>query len=162
VETLELNGNNVNEEVVIDFATALANNASLKKLRICGREITDKISCAFDSVLDVSCVESTYLSNHTLHTLEIENWLNGIDRMVVPGDLVRLLQMNTHEDKVAVARQKIIAHHFSGDNMDIQAFSAMDVPILPHAIEWIGKDLIDFLLLYHVTRGIPAMFEKNT
>jgi hypothetical protein len=37
----------------------------------------------------------------------------------------------------------------------------MTVPILPHAIEWIGKDLAGFLLMYHVTRGIPMLFEKK-
>jgi hypothetical protein len=162
VKTLEFDGNNLNEEVVIDFATALANNSSLSKLRICGSEIKDRIWGAFDRVLDVSCVESTYLSNHILHTLEIENWVNGMHQMVVPEQLARVLQMNTNEDKVAVARQKIIAYHFSGDNVDIQAFAAMAVPILPNAIEWIGRDSVDFSLMYHVTRVIPALFERNT
>jgi hypothetical protein len=158
VETLDLNGSKLNEEVVIDFATALAGNSSLSKLQICGREITDRIWGAFDHILDASCIESTYLSNHTLHTLEIDCW----HRMVVPEELDRVLKMNTNEDKVAVARRKIITYHFSGDIVDIQAFSAMTVPKLPHAIEWIGRDSVDFSLMYHVTRGIPALFERNT
>ena len=162
VKTLKLDGNNLNEEVFIDFATALANNTSLSKLRICGSVITEKIWCAFDHVFDVSCVESTYISNHTLQTIEIENWVNGVHPLVVPEELSRVLKMNTIDDKVAVARQKIIALHFSGINVDIQAFAAMAVPILPDAIEWIGRDSVGFSLMYHVTRAIPALFEKNT
>jgi hypothetical protein len=50
----------------------------------------------------------------------------------------------------------------SCDVVDIQAFSAMTVPKLPHAIEWIGRDSVDFSLMYHVTRGIPGLFERNT
>ena len=164
VKTLEVGGANFNEEVVTDFATALVNNSSLSKLRIEGREYTDSIWGAFSRVLDVSCVRSTYLSNHTLHTLEIGDRWHNSPLMVVPEDLARVLQMNTNEneDKVALARQRIFAYHFSGDNMDIQEFSAMAVPILPHAIEWIGRDLDGFPLMYHVMRGIPALFDRNT
>lgn len=32
--------------------------------------------------------------------------------MMVPENLVRLLHMNTNEDKVILAREKIIAYHF--------------------------------------------------
>jgi Ran GTPase-activating protein (RanGAP) involved in mRNA processing and transport len=158
VKTLDLEENNLNEDVVIGFATALARNSSLSKLRICDREITDRIWGAFDYIIDDSCVESTYFSNHTLHILEIEKLGGGI----IPEELSRVLQMNSNEDKVAVARRKIIAYHFSGDFVDIQAFVAMAVPKLPHAIEWIGRDSVDLSLMYLVTRGIPELFERNT
>ena len=66
VETLDLGGNHFNDEAIISFATMLANNTSLSKLKIVGRQISDWISVAFSRDLcDCSCVQSTYLSNHT-------------------------------------------------------------------------------------------------
>jgi hypothetical protein len=37
----------------------------------------------------------------------------------------------------------------------------MAVPSLSTAIKWIDRDLAGFLLMYHVTRGIPALFEDQ-
>ena len=158
VKTLDIGGSNFNDEAIISFATMLANNTSLIKLKIRGRQISDRIWVAFSRVLcDCSCVQSTYLSNHTLHTLEIAG--DFTQMVVVPKNLVRLLQMNANEDKVTLARQKVIAYHFSGSNVDIQAFAAIARPVLPHAMEWIGRDLVGFSLMYHVTRDIRALFE---
>ena len=110
VKTLDLGGSHFNDEAVISFATMLANNTSLSKLKIRSRQISDRIWVAFSRVLcDCSCVQSTYLSNHTLHTLKI---FFGFTPMMVPENLVRLLHMNTNEDKVILAREKIIAYHF--------------------------------------------------
>ncbi len=160
VKTLDLGGSHFNDEAIISFATMLANNTSLSKLKIGGRQFSDRIWVAFSRVLcDCSCVQSTYLSNHTLHTLTICEGLFWFTPMVVPENLVRLLQMNTNEDKVILAREKIIAYHFSGSNVDIEAFAAIARPILPRAMEWIGRDLVGFSLMYHITRGIPALFE---
>ena len=161
VKMLEIDGSNLNDEVAIDFATGLARNSSLSKLRIGGRVFTDRIWGAFNRILDASCIESTYLSNHTLHTLHVNHWEGNPQSMVVPEELDRVLKMNTHEDKVAVARRKIIAYHFSGDIVDIQEFASMAEPKLPHAIEWIGRDPVHVSLMYHVTRGISALFERN-
>ena len=66
--------------------------------------------------------------------------------------------MNMNEDKLTLAHQKIIAFHFSGSNVDIQAFAAIARPILPRAMDWFGI-LVGISLMYHVTRGIPALFE---
>ena len=70
LKTLELGvGANFNKEVFIDFATALASNSSLCKLRIRGGEYTDRIVWdAFSHVLDVSCVEC-------MHAIEfLDRW----------------------------------------------------------------------------------------
>ena len=32
--------------------------------------------------------------------------------------------------------------------------AVMTVPVLPHVIEWIGRDLIGFSLLFQVSRGV--------
>ncbi len=75
---------------------------------------------------------------HILQTLEIEDWdLYDEWVMVVPGELARVFQINTNEDNAALA----IAYHFSCNNVDTRAFSAMAVTILPVAIKWIDRDL---------------------
>ena len=106
MKTPDVGGRNFIEEAVIDFATALANNSSLSKLQICGRGrdegrgnnvFDDRIWCAFTCFLDVSCVESTYLSYHIFHTPEIEDWdLYDEWVMVVPGELAHVFQMSTN------------------------------------------------------------------
>jgi hypothetical protein len=124
VKAPDVGGQNFIEEAVFNFATALANKSSLSKLQICGRGrdegrgdnvFDDRIWCAFTHSLDVLCVESTYLLYHILHTLEIEDWdLYDEWVMVVPGELARVFQMNTNEDKAALA----IEYHFSVNDVD--------------------------------------------
>jgi hypothetical protein len=93
---------------------------------------------------------------------------NNWNRMQVPKKIARVLKMNAkHKDKVDLARQKIIANHFSASMMtlikfssfppslpDTQAFSVMLVPVLPHAIEWIGRDDQGSSLMYQVSRSV--------
>ncbi len=58
-----------------------ATNTSLSKLKIVSRQISDRIWVAFSRDLcDCLCVQSTYLSNHTLQKLEI--FEEGFDRDV--------------------------------------------------------------------------------
>ena len=81
METLELGGNHFNDEAIISFATMHATNTSLSKLKIVSRQISDRIWVAFSRDLcDCLCVQSTYLSNHTLQKLEI--FEEGFDRDV--------------------------------------------------------------------------------
>ena len=104
---------------------------------------------AFTSVLCYgSSIERTYSSNHTLHTLSFAHTVR------IPTKLARLLEINRNENKSAVARKKIIAYHFSSDEVDIQVFTGIALPVLPRAVEWIGQDATGFNLMYHVTRGI--------
>ena len=87
---------------------------------------------------------------------------NNWNRMQVPKKIARVLKLNAaNEDKVDLACQKIIANHFSASMIDTQAFSVMSVPVLPHAIEWIGRDIVCFSLMYQVLRSVlvPKLFE---
>jgi hypothetical protein len=116
VISLHLGGDNVNNDIVISFAAALVTNKCLRNLILHGHEITDRIWGAFSDVLcDDSSVQCTYHSNHTLQSLQINDQWN---RMQIPDNIARVLKLNsTNEDKVALARQKIIAIHFSDSNM---------------------------------------------
>ena len=121
VISLHLGGDNVNNDIVISFAAALVTNKCLRNLILHGHEITDMIWGAFSDVLcDDSSVQSTYHSNHTLQSLQINDQWN---RMQIPDNIARVLKLNsTNEDKVALARQKIIAIHFSDSNTNTRAF----------------------------------------
>jgi len=165
VTYLKLGGNNFKDDAVIHFAAVLATNKHLSNLTLDGREITDRIWGAFSNILcDNSSVQSTYLSNHTLHSLETTRYHNGDNwtQVQVPDNIAHVLELNEeNQDKVVLARQKIISNHFSASRINTQAFAVMSVPVLPHAIEWIGRDLLGFSLLYQVSRSVlvPKLFE---
>ena len=137
LKELRVSGNDdLNEEVIDSFARSLKTN-------------TKGITKAFMSVLcNCSSIERTYSSNHTLHKISFSSTVR------IPTKLARLLEINRNENKSAVARQKIIAYHFSSDELDSQVFIGMAVPVLPRAVEWIGQDATGFNLMYHVTKGI--------
>jgi hypothetical protein len=165
VTSLKLGGNNFNDDAVIHFAAALATNKHLSSLVLDGREITDRIWVAFSSVLcNNTSVQSTYLSNHTLHTLETTGYYIGDNwtQVQVPDNIAHVLELNeSNQDKVVLARQKIISNHFSASRINTQAFDVMSVPVLPQAVEWIGRDHLGFSLLYQVSRSVlaPKLFE---
>jgi hypothetical protein len=150
LKELCVSGNQINEEAINSFARSLKTNTSLTNLRIYINDRLRNISLkAFTSVLCYgSSIERTYSSNHTLHTLSFAHTVR------IPTKLARLLEINRNENKSAVANKKIIAYHFSSDEVDIQVFTGMAVPVLPRAVEWIGQDATGFNLMYHVTRGI--------
>ena len=158
VTTLDLGGDNINDDTVISCAMALASNKCLRNLTLHGREITDRIWRAFTNILcDNSSPQSTYYCNHTLQRIRIENNWNP---MQVPKKIARVLKLNAkHEDKKSLVRQKIIANHFS--EIDTRAFSVMSAPVLTQALEWIGRDILGFSLMYQVSRAVlvPKLFE---
>ena len=161
VETLHLAGNHFDDDVVIEFANMLDNNTSLNTLSIGGREVTDRSWVALSRVVcDKSTIESTYLSNHTLNKIEK---LDGRDlvREAIPDELASYLTLNKHPGKAAVARQKILAYHFPAESANIQVFDGMSVLMLPHAIEWIGRDGLGISLMYKVAQGIPSLVKSK-
>jgi hypothetical protein len=87
-----------------------------------------------------------------------DNWT----QVQVPDNIAHVLELNeSNQDKVVLARQKIISNHFSASRINTQAFDVMSVPVLPQAVDWIGRDHIGFSLLYQVSRSVlaPKLFE---
>jgi hypothetical protein len=108
MKKLDLGGNDFDDEVVIDFADALANNTALNTLTI-GGTVSDRSWNALSCVLcDNSSIKNTYTSNHTLHTIEKTDGM----RIKIRDDLSSSLCMNKVKVKADVVRQKILAHHF--------------------------------------------------
>ena len=73
---LSIARNDIDDESAISFANVLSRNNTLETLYLDSSGITSEGWDAFAKVLcDTSSVNSTYLSNHTLHTLtEMRNF----------------------------------------------------------------------------------------
>jgi hypothetical protein len=161
LETLYLssNDNHINDEVIIVFANALANNKSLSTLQFgSGRVITARGWAALSGTLcNKASIESIYNSNHTLQEVM---W--GHTEQHLPGDLASYLRLNENNNKVEVARQKILKHHFSGGESNVEDLVNMELKVLPRGMSWIGRDVDGFLLLYQVIHSMPTLFDSSS
>ena len=162
---LEIEAKRVN---VIHLARAMAANNSLRHLYVTGvRSPNTSENCwgiLHRALCDVSSINKTFSSNHTLHELVVSQELSLqeeiYDDKPLPSDISSLLDMNKIEDKAQVARHKILKFHFTEDK-DVHVFArTMPLTTMPVAIEWIGRNRTEFLLMYEVVRSVPALFER--
>ena len=108
--------------MVIAFATALANNTSLRVLRLRGNDvISERGKNALVNLLaDKTSINTMYMSNHTLEEVTVSApWFGG-----------RIVN-NENEDKVEVARQKILQYLFLDGDVKLQEFLVMDIQLCP-------------------------------
>jgi hypothetical protein len=66
--------------------------------------------------------------------------------------------MNRGVNKSEVARQKIMAHHFSGDTTNLHMFVHMQEAMLPFALEWIGMNNLGFSLMFSLVQELVPIF----
>ena len=112
------------------------------------------------AICDKTSIDNIYASNHTLQLIllgdEEEEWSH---------ELMSLLKINTRVNKVEVAREKILSHHFcaSGSCTDVQLFHRMPDAILPFALEWIGRGKMcnGFSMMQSVVKGFPLRFNGS-
>jgi hypothetical protein len=103
------------------------------------------------ALCDKSSINNTFYSNHTIQKIGLEEiWV----------DCENLLEMNENENEIEVAREKILKSHFIGEAVDISVFALMPEALLPHAIEWIGRDRLGFSLMYQFVAGYPLDFSN--
>ena len=80
--------------------------------------------------------------------------------------------MNRNEDKVEVARQKILQTHFSDsdDTSKMQEFLDMELEVMPNAIAWMGRpkhigwrgtNVSGLSVMYNLLRRIPDLFDSS-
>jgi len=157
---------NVDNDVVVAYANALTHNNTLKwfDLSECNfiqasennvPEVVSTLLCNKSSIMD------TYNSNHTLHRF-CEN---------LPDEQESYLELNRNEDKVEVARQKILQIHFSDDaTTNIQEFLDMDLKLIPTVIErlgkplpigWRGTNVSGLSTMYNLMRRLPDLFDSG-
>jgi len=176
LEKLYLCSNNINDDTVVALTSALLHNKTLKELDLEGceydsdndeQEVEESITeIGWEAVSTLLCnkisIWDTYNSNHTL---EYVGEIHPTD------DLVSYLALNINEDKVEVARQKILHTHFSSeDDEKIQEFLDMELEVMPTAIAWIGRpthaswigtNVSGLSLLYNLMRRLPDLFDSN-
>ena len=112
------------------FATALANNYTLRRLSLTECGITREGWAPFSKLLcDTSSVNNTYLSNHTLE--EFGNRLQA-----VPGGVESGLNLNAFDNKDQVAVWKILMYH---SHFDMEPFFEWEFKVLPLMVDWFVK-----------------------
>jgi len=127
--TLSIEENNVDDEVVAIFTSALSSNFTLGTLRIGEISTSRHRWSAFSKLLcDTSSINATYLSNHTLHYLgPIQN----------EDPIKALLDLNQrYDNEKEVAMIKILQHH---NNFDMMPFFEWEFKVLPLVINWFEK-----------------------
>jgi len=164
LESLSLSHNDIEDAGVISFSAALANNNSLRELKLNGSisVISDLGWGALTKALcDMSSIEATYTSNHTLHCVSGEDDDDDND---IPFALEELLYINKYNTESEAARQKIIKYHMlKDDGIDVGVFIGMELNKLPSAISWMvrERDDIGLSVLYQLCKSLPFLFESN-
>ena len=159
LEKLHLSDCFLNFDCIREVLMALSHNRHLKVLEFSWSYqlgllmivfLRQKIlHCLSNVVCDVTSIESTYSSNHTLCCVRVAGSTYESS----------YLTMNENENKASVARQKILKHHFTESNHhDDDFFTQMQEAILPHAISWIGRDSLGYSLMLNFVRGNPTLF----
>lgn len=153
--TLELDGNQIDNDGLLAIVAALSRNSKLQTLLMLGliregvaREI---FYDAFSQVIcDTSSVNATFLSNHTLTDVRIDGDINPFSFY---------LRLNDDPDKYQVAIKKIIRHH---SYIDMEPFFQWDLKVLPNAVHWFGRALAcsqNYQMSSIETRKLSAIYQ---
>ncbi len=152
------------KEGMIEIIMALEENSCLKELQItCDNGVHDGWTWdVLDQILcDTTSICCTFSSNHTLQDVTITTF--EYEDTVVPDDTTALLDMNKNEDKLEVARQKILNHHFSGEGTDnLLLFACMPESVLVYAVAWVSRNNLGYSLMYDIIRGFPDLFDNRS
>jgi hypothetical protein len=135
VETLWLQGIPIEDDGMEVLGQGLVGNQSLRSLGLeeldNGMTVTSAGWVAFSTALcDTSSVNSTYLSNHTIHHICIED-----DEETIPRDISLYLQLNKEHPQY-VARCKIIMSH---RHLDMTPLLHWGLKCLPLAVAWFER-----------------------
>jgi len=137
LQFLNLNSNQIGNEGATVIADSLVNNTTLRQLYLRENHFDQSVVGIFCTVLcNTSCVNDTYLSNHTLDKLFLERQGQHADH------LFSLRRLNNGTNKSHVAIKKILKYH---PNIDMKPLFEWDadgeqtLKSLPYAIGWFGR-----------------------
>ena len=172
LQTLDLGGNNINNEGANTIANSLINNTKLWELCLYYNQIDRTfVEDVFSNVLcNTSNINHTYSSNHTLETLNLNE-----DRENGPH-LASLLSMNSDSNKSHVAIRKILKYHPNIDMeplFDWDAEGEQTLKALPYIIDWFegareaiaiddeqyGIEERKLYAVFQFARAMPLLFE---
>jgi len=136
---IDLTNNNVDNKALATFASRLSNNSSLKRLKLNtdwlseNRSSTESWLVLSEVLCNISSINSTYLSNHTLQCLGLTPSSNPLGH---------LFDLNDRVDKKDVAMIKILQYH---NDFDMMPFFEWEFKVLPHVIKWFERaSVIDY------------------
>ena len=164
LEALFVSDNNLDDETAVAFASALANNQTLRTLNLYDNSISTKGWQSFSELLcNTLSVNATFLSNHTLYYISM--YANG-NADTFNG--APYLQLNRRNNKKEIAIIKILQHHSS---FDMMPFFEWEFKVLPLMINWFDKastitsynfqpDIRPRKLssIYQFVRGMPVLY----
>jgi hypothetical protein len=167
LKRLSLESNQTTSRGLMTIFNALLNcevsveNMDLRDNWINFEELTEEDWRVLSRALcDKSSIDSICSSNHTLFSLELGDFENTEDWLdEVWSGIESLLSMNINPNKAEVARRKILKHHLSDEHADMSVFALMQETVLPHAIEWIGRDNHGLSAMYNLARCL--LFDVN-
>jgi hypothetical protein len=158
----------LNEEIAIFFANALVGNKTLRKLDIGDFNATKDVSKTFVQTLcNTSSINATYTSNHTLEMLEHIHVVRTQEEHL--NVMWQYLIRNRNDDEKAVARQKVLMHHFSGQ-FSMKDFEEMKSELLMRSLIFLDKwgrtstsfDVAYHAILFHLIKNDPLiLFHEN-
>ena len=123
----------IRDDRPIVFANALTGNETLYKLDLGYFFPRFMLEAFFQIICNSSTINSTYTSNHTL--CELEDYHSAGPGCV---QLSQYLHMNSDDDKKAVARHKVLRHHFSGQ-FSMNEFEKMKPELLMLSLIFLDK-----------------------
>ncbi|EJK48051.1 hypothetical protein THAOC_33184 [Thalassiosira oceanica] len=127
LESLNVRGCNIGDEETATLADGLRNNQRLTHMSLGNNNITERGWNAFSPILcDVSSINATYNSNHTLHLGG-----NGAD---IPENVRLLVSLNEGENKSRVAANKILQAH---RHLDMKTLFGRELGLLPYVVAWL-------------------------
>ncbi len=161
IMTLDLDSNVVGSAGLVAFFHTLRGASVLETLNIdsVGLEgITKEEWCILSQALcDKVTIGKTYTSNHTFNTCYLPEEMEPCDSCSLQ-ELRILLDLNENPNKAEVARQKIMKYHFSCGKSGIHAIACMHESVLPHAIEWLGRDKHGYSAMFSFVESFPTLF----
>lgn len=167
LEELVLDRMTIGDDGALNFAKALKNNHSLKRLTV-GTQHQHKIKAkgwnAFETLLcDRSSVDATFLSNHTLASLDY--WGTDLADIThdggIPIAVESSLVTNRFADKVWVAKMKVLSAH---PTLDMTPLFEWELKALPYATTWFDEtpslpSLRKLQVIYQFIRTLPGELE---
>ena len=129
------NGMVIDDEALVILVNGLANNSRLQTLGIHNDSITSNGWSAVSNLLcNTASIQATLNSNHTLQ----EIWLYSEEGP--PRELDALFEMNENEDKLEVARSKVIMTHSarSFELLSVERDGFEQQNLLPSTMAWLS------------------------
>ena len=129
LEELNLNYTNIRDEGATVLASSLRSNKRLIRMPLTESNITDSGWNAFSTILcNTTTINDTHASNHTLQSLGY--------KVNMPRGVVKMLELNSDQDKSRIAATKILlAHH----HLDMRPLFGWEFGLLPYVIAWLER-----------------------